>query len=34
VTGWKAVFVAEGADDSLLQRVEHCFKVQEKMVTG
>lgn len=33
VAAWKAVFVAEGADKPLLRRVEHCFAVQEKMVT-
>ncbi|MCK9389532.1 MAG: HipA domain-containing protein [Sulfuritalea sp.] len=33
VAGWKTVFVAEGADDLLLRRVEHCFKEQEKIVT-
>jgi serine/threonine-protein kinase HipA len=33
VAGWKPVFVAEGADEQLLRRIEHCFKVQQKMVT-
>ena len=34
VSGWKAVFVAGGADEILLQRVEHCFKVQAKLVSA
>ncbi|MBK9019442.1 MAG: HipA domain-containing protein [Sulfuritalea sp.] len=34
VTGWKAVFVAGGADELLLRRVEHCFKVQAKLATA
>lgn len=33
LSGWKAVFVAEGADEVMLRRVDHCFKQQEKMVT-
>ncbi len=31
VSGWKAVFAAEGANKDLLRRVEHCFKEQEKL---
>jgi hypothetical protein len=33
LSGWKAVFIAEGADEGLLRRVDHCFKQQAKMVT-
>jgi serine/threonine-protein kinase HipA len=33
VAGWKPVFVAGGADELLLRRVEHCFKVQAKLAT-
>lgn len=33
VAEWKAVFIAEGADDVLLRRVDHCFKTQEKIAT-
>lgn len=33
LSGWKAVFVAGGANDSLLRRVDHCFKVQAKLAT-
>ena len=32
VSGWKAVFVAGGADEVLLRRVEHCFKVQANLI--
>ena len=34
VAGWKAVFVAGGADELLLRRVEHCFKTQAKLVAA
>ncbi|MCF8200198.1 MAG: HipA domain-containing protein [Sulfuritalea sp.] len=34
VAGWKVVFAGAGADAVLLRRVEHCFKVQEKLVTA
>jgi len=33
LSGWKAVFIAGGADAGLLRRVDHCFKQQAKMVT-